>query len=161
MRRALLLPLVAILTFGVTSAAAQREREVPYWASISASKALMRTGPAKTYPAMWLYLRADLPIKVVETYPNWRKVEDPEGETGWMMQALLSSTRTALVTGEEPRPMHEAATDGSPVRYRAEPGVVGRISRCSAGWCMLDVAGRQGFIRMDHIWGVDPGITLD
>jgi SH3-like domain-containing protein len=161
MRKALRLVLLLPLGLAVSSAQAQRERQTPYWASISATKAMMRTGPGQNYPATWLYLRADLPIKVVATYPNWRKVEDPGGETGWMLQRLLSDTRTALVTGTEPRPMHEAPSEGAKVRYRAEPGVVGRISRCGSGWCNLEVGGRQGYIRIEHFWGIDPGGTLD
>ena len=161
MRKAFTFAALLALGLTVTSAEAQRERQTPYWASISATKALMRTGPGRNYPATWLYIRADLPIRVVETYPDWRKVQDPTGETGWMLQRLLSDTRTALVTGSDLRPMHESADAGSKVRYRAEPGVVGRLSRCSGGWCLLDVAGRQGFIRTEHFWGVDPGATLD
>ena len=161
MRKLFALGFAAVLGLSVTSAEAQKDRQTPYWASISASKAMMRSGPGRNYPASWLYLRADLPIKVVETYPNWRKVQDPDGETGWMLQNLLSDTRTAVVGGKEPRPMHEAPDESSPVRFRAEPGVVGRLSKCAAGWCQLDVGGRKGFIRADHFWGVDPGENLD
>lgn len=150
-RFALAATLCAALAVG--SAQAQDERETPYWASISAGKAMMRTGPGKNYPAKWLYLRADLPIRVVETYPGWRKVEDPEGEQGWMLQRLLSDTRTAFVTGDEPRPMHESPSPGAKVVYRAEPGVVGRLSDCGNGWCLLDVTGRKGYIRTGHFWG--------
>jgi SH3-like domain-containing protein len=149
------------LSLAVTAAEAQREKETPYWASISADKAMMRTGPGQNYPATWLYVRADLPIKVVETYPNWRKVQDPAGETGWMLQRLLSDTRTAIVTGAEPRPMHQSPDGGAPVRFRAEPGVVGRLSKCAGEWCQIDVDGRQGYIRTAHVWGTDPGATLD
>ena len=149
------------LVLAVSAAEAQRERPTPYWASISASRAMMRTGPGQNYPATWMYLRPDLPIRVIETYPNWRKIQDPDGETGWMLQRLLSDTRTALVTGDEPRPMHEARDAGSKVRYLAEPGVVGRLSRCSGGWCLLDVNGRQGYIRTEHFWGIEPGGSLE
>jgi SH3-like domain-containing protein len=149
-----------VLALAVGTAQAQPERATPYWASISASKAAMRTGPGRNYPMTWIYMRADLPIKVVETYPNWRKVQDPEGETGWMLQTLLSDTRTALVTGDEPRPMREKPAEASKLRYRAEPGVVGRISECGSGWCLLDVGGRRGYIRTEHFWGVDEGEKL-
>jgi SH3-like domain-containing protein len=152
---------LALALAAVTAAAAQSERKTPYWASIHAGKAMMRTGPGRNYPATWLYLRADLPVQVIETYPSWRKVKDPAGETGWMLQNLLSDQRTALVTGNEARPMHEAAKADSPVRFRAEPGVVGRISRCGDGWCRFDVGGREGYIRTDHIWGLDPGERVD
>ena len=161
MRKSLTLVLLIGLGLTVTSAEAQRERQTPYWASISAGKAAMRRGPGQNYPMTWLYLRADLPIRVVETYPDWRKVQDPDGETGWMRQRLLSDTRTAFVTGDEPRPMYEAADPGSKVRYLAEPGVVGRLSRCSGGWCMLDVGGRQGFIQAEHFWGLGPDESFD
>lgn len=161
MGKAFRLAAVLLLALGVGPVRAQDERPTPYWASISASKAMMRAGPGRNYPATWLYVRRDLPVKVVETYPGWRKVEDPGGETGWMLQRLLSDARTALVTGGEARPMHESPDAASPVRYRAEPGVVGRLAACRRGWCRLDASGRQGYIRIEHVWGVDPGETLD
>ncbi|HEX8624559.1 MAG TPA: SH3 domain-containing protein [Allosphingosinicella sp.] len=155
--------LAAALALGLTlgSAQAQNERATPYWASISAGKAMMRTGPGQNYPATWLYVRADLPIRVVETYPNWRKVSDPGGTTGWMLQRLLSDRRTGLVTGDARRPLRADPRESSRIRYFAEPGVVGRLSKCDGTWCLFDVRGRQGYIRQDQIWGVEPGEALD
>lgn len=155
--------LAAALGLGlmVGSAQAQDDRATPYWASISAGKAMMRTGPGLNYPATWLYVRADLPIRVVETYPNWRKVSDPDGTTGWMLQRLLSDRRTALVTGGSARPLHQDPAEGSKIRFLAQPGVVGRLSKCADGWCLLEVGGRKGYIRAGHFWGLDPGGTLE
>jgi SH3-like domain-containing protein len=161
MARRGMLAVVLGLGLAVGPAQAQDDRATPYWASISAGKAMMRTGPGQNYPATWLYVRADLPIRVIETYPNWRKVSDPDGTTGWMLQRLLSDTRTALVTGTEPRPLRQDPAESSPIRYLAEPGVVGRLSKCADGWCLLDVRGRQGYIRTDQFWGLDPGGTLE
>lgn len=161
MARHLALAALLSLTLAVGAAHAQEERKTPYWASISATKALMRTGPGRNYPATWLYVRPGLPIQVVETYPSWRKVRDPDGETGWMLQRLLTDARTGLVTGSEPRPLHENPDERSRVRYRAEPGVVGRISHCAAGWCRMEVGERGGYIRIENFWGADPGETLD
>lgn len=141
-------------------AEAQRERETPYWASIAASRAYMRTGPGRTYPATWLYVRPDLPIRVVEVYQNWRKVQDPDGTTGWMVVNLLSDTRTAIVRGDEPQPMRQEPNAAAAIVFRAEPGVVGRLSRCADRWCLLDVGGRRGFIRTEALWGLDPDETI-
>jgi len=145
-----------LLLAAAPGASAQEERKTPYWASISAGEAMMRTGPGRNYPAVWLYRRADLPVKVVEVYPNWRKVEDPDGATGWMLVHLLSAQRTAIVTGAAPRPMHSEPGTGSRIAYRAAPGVVGRLLKCNGGWCLFDVGGKRGYIQKDHIWGVDP-----
>jgi SH3-like domain-containing protein len=74
-----------------------------------------------------------------------------------MQVSLLADTRTAMITGNEPRPMHEQASESAKVRFRAEPGVVGRLSNCAGAWCRFEVGGRAGFIRKAHVWGVDPG----
>ena len=142
----------AVLMASVGPAAAQSEVELPYWASISVDEARMRKGPSPDVPVMWEYRRRDLPVKVVARHENWRKVEDPDGTQGWMAARLLSRTRTAIVTGSI-RPMREDASVSAAVAYRAEPGVVGRISDCKNGWCLFDVKGRKGWIQTDHIWG--------
>jgi SH3-like domain-containing protein len=152
--------LVLLATLSLTAAEAQPRRQPPYWASISSGRAMMRVGPGQNYRGIWLYVRPDLPVRVVDVYQNWRKIEDPDGTAGWMLVTLLSDTRTAIVRGNSPRPMHEAPDGRTQVRYRASPGVVGRISRCNAGWCRLDVGGRSGFIRTDHLWGLGRNETI-
>ena len=142
----------AALMATVGPAAAQSEVELPYWASISVDEARMRKGPSPDVPVMWEYRRRDLPVKVVARHENWRKVEDPDGTQGWMAARLLSRTRTAIVT-DEIRPMREDASVSAAIAYRAQPGVVGRISDCKNGWCLFDVQGRKGWIQTDHIWG--------
>ena len=134
-------------------------RHAPYYASIAAGTARMRTGPGRNYPASWIFRRADLPIKVVEVYKDWRKVEDPEGIQGWMQVQLLSETRTGLVMGAVAE-MRDGPRFGAKIVWRAAPGVVGRISKCARGWCWFDVRGRTGYIETSHLWGVDPAEEL-
>ncbi len=145
---------------GIGSAEAQQERKTPYWASIAAGEALMRTGPGKNYPATWLYRRADLPIRVIEVYPSWRKIEDPDGTKGWMLVNLLSDRRTAIVRSRQPAPMHDKPDAASRIVYRAAPGVVGRISKCAANWCRFEVKGKVGYVSTGQLWGIEPGETL-
>jgi SH3-like domain-containing protein len=159
MRR--LMAITLLLVLGATAASGESDRKPPYWASIAAGKAMMRTGPGKNYPATWLYRRADLPIKVVETYPSWRKIQDPDGTTGWMLVTLLSDTRTALVVSDEPAPMHEKPDPSTKVHFLAAPGVVGRISHCDGQWCEFNVHGHKGYLRADQIWGTNPGEQID
>jgi SH3-like domain-containing protein len=142
----------AALMAVVGPAAAQSDVELPYWASINVDEARMRKGPSPDVPVTWEYRRKDLPVKVVARFETWRKIEDPDGTQGWMAARLLSRTRTAIVTGEI-RPLREDASVSAAVAYRAEPGVVGRITECNNGWCLFDVKGRKGWIQTDHIWG--------
>lgn len=145
--------LAAALIAVVGPAAAQSDPvPLPYWASISVDEARMRKGPSPDVPVIWEYRRKDLPVRVVARFETWRKIEDPDGTQGWMAARLLSRTRTAIVTGEI-RPMREEASLSAAVAYRAQPGVVGRITDCKNGWCLFDVKGRKGWIQTDHIWG--------
>lgn len=159
MRLAALLAATA-LTAAVTADAAEDAKKPPYWASLGAGRARMRTGPARTYPATWLYQRAGLPVRVVAEFKEWRKVEDPDGARGWMQANLLSVTRTAYVKSAEPIAMREQPQAGARLKWRAAPGVVGRVSQCGNGWCNLDVKGQAAFVEVGGLWGVEPGETL-
>ena len=153
--------LVAAALLSLAATASAQDKTPPYWASIASGEAMMRTGPGKNYPGVWLYKRRDLPIRVIKLYPNWRLIEDPDGTRGWMLVTLLSDRRTAIVKPGQPRPIHLEAAEASKVRYRAEPGVVGRIEKCKDGWCHIAVGKREGFIRTSDIWGVSDGEVVD
>jgi SH3-like domain-containing protein len=152
--------LLGVLLMSGAIAQAQ-ERKVPYWASIATGDALMRTGPERTYPATWRYRRRDLPVQVLQVYGNWRRVREQDGTEGWMLATLLSATRTAVVTGNDPAPMYAEASSSSGLNWRAEPGVVGKISKCQSGWCLFDVGGKRGYIQVDRIFGVDAGEVVE
>jgi SH3-like domain-containing protein len=151
--------LVAVLLAG-TAQAASAPKKMPYWGSLSAGQARMRTGPGRNYPVNWFYQRQGLPVQVLETYPGWRKVRDPDGTSGWMIGNLVSDQRTGMVK-EAVADLREAPNADAKVVWRAEPGVVGRLSHCADGWCKLDVQGRGGFIEETKLWGVDPGENFD
>src|SRR3546814_11130860 len=116
----------------------------------------MRAGPSMDYPANWIYRRRDLPVKVVAVYSHWRKIEDPDGTQGWMHVRLLSDPPTAIITGGM-HPLRSAPETGARILYRAQPGVVGRISACDKGWCLIDVRGQTGFTEADPIRGATHG----
>ncbi len=151
----------AFAALGLVTAAhaAEPKQKPPYYASIAPAKARMRSGPGRTYPATWLYVRADLPVRVVDTFKEWRKVEDPSGTQGWFLGTLVSSTRTAIVQGDVPAAMHERRGGGR-MLWRAAPGVVGRLSQCQLGWCRFDVHGQAGWVETNRLWGVEPGEVL-
>lgn len=150
---------LGVVALGLAVPAAA-QRKTPYFVSIKAEKARMRTGPGRNYPSNWLYQRRGLPLKVIDIYGEWRKVEDPDGTQGWMLANLLDDVRTAMVIGTVTE-MRDAPRFNARVSWRAAPGVVGRVSRCASNWCWFDVAGRGGYVEQSHIWGTDPGETVN
>lgn len=143
----------ALLLLSLSVPARAQDRETPYWASIRATEANMRVGPSENFPIDWVYKRKGLPVKVVRVMEGWRLVVDPDGTQGWFYSPLLSPERTALVVGEGPAAMRADPSSAAVLRWKAEPGVVGKLGECENGWCEFDVEGRKGWIEVARIWG--------
>lgn len=150
MKRILLGAGIALAAVGTAFAAPGKP--VPYWASLSQDEARMRVGPSLDYPSNWVYRRRDLPVKVVQVLGLWRKIEDADGTQGWMHVRLLSDTPTGIVRAGV-APLRESPREGARALFRAERGVVGRLSDCSGGWCSFDVKGQRGYVKASDVWG--------
>ena len=139
------------------SPAAAQDREVPYWAALRADEVNMRVGPSEDYPIEWVYRRQGLPVKVLRVMQGWRFVQDPAGDRGWIVARLLTPERGAIVVGKGLAEMRIEPESGARVLWRAEPGVVGALGDCDAGWCKFAVGTRKGWIRAERLWGAgDP-----
>jgi SH3-like domain-containing protein len=149
--------LIAALLFVAAFPAQAQDREVPYWASMRVDEVNMRVGPSESYPVEWVYHRADLPVKVVRLYQGWRRVRDQDGAEGWIVARLLSPDRTAVVVGKGLAAMRAEADATAALRWNLEPGVVGKLGDCEAGWCELSVGPRKGWVEQKRLWGAgDP-----
>ena len=129
---------------------------MPYWASIAAGEAMLRSGPDRSYPALWVYKRRDLPLKVTQVVGPWRRVVEQDGTSGWMLAMLLSARRTGVVTGGL-QPIRDTPSEGARILWQAEPGVVGRLSRCDGAWCRIQIGERTGYIAETGLWGTAAG----
>jgi len=142
-----------VLVAGLGTPAAAEDGGVPYWASVDADVANLRVGPGDSYRIDWVYRRPRLPVKVIRREGPWRQIQDPDGDKGWMRDLLLSRQRSALVVGKGLAEMHAEANGGSKLLWRLEPGVIGLLGDCDAGWCQFDVDGHKGFAPADRLWG--------
>lgn len=130
---------------------------LPRFASLASSEVNARTGPSTDHPIRWVYTRVGLPVKIVEEFDVWRRIEDPDGETGWAHSSLLSMKRTGMVTGDGPQEMRRSADPEARVVARVQPGVIGELQGCDGDWCRLEVNGERGWLPRERIWGVGSG----
>ena len=152
--RLIILTLVFSLLLVFPQSGKAQDREVPYWASLRASEVNMRVGPSQDYPIEWVYKRQGLPVKVLRLQEGWRLISDPDGTQGWVVARLLDPERSALVVGEGLAQIRIAPGEGSQFKWNVEPGVVGKLGKCDAGWCEFDAGGHKGWIREGRLWGV-------
>ena len=143
----------ALILSALPAPLAAQQVETPYWAALRNNETNMRVGPGEDYKIAWVYRRAGLPLKVLRLKEGWRLVQDHEGTRGWMMSRFLTRVRGAVVTGDRPAEMREQGKPGARLKWRLQPGVVGKLGDCSDGWCALDLGGRGGFVPQDRLWG--------
>jgi len=137
---------------------------LPRFVSLKSGKVNLRIGPGLNYPVEWLYLKAGVPMEIIQEYDNWRRVRDAEGAEGWINQSLLSGRRTAVAApwqrGLETELLLRADPDtNSRIVAKLEPGVVGTIKACNGNWCEMEFAGHRGWLSQTQIWGAYPGET--
>lgn len=128
---------------------------LPRFVSLKANEANARRGPDQTHRIDWVYTQRDLPLRVTAEFEHWRRVEDVEGQGGWMHYALLSGVRTALVQTDMTQLFQRPDTASAPTAL-LERGVIARLRECQRDWCRLEVDGARGWAEKRHLWGVIP-----
>ena len=131
------------------------DRPLPRYVTLKTNEGNARRGPGPEHRIDWVFTRAGMPLKLTAEFDNWRRVEDADGEGGWMHYTLLSGTRSALVA-QDLTEFLAKPDDLAEVVYQSESGVIGRLLECSIDWCRVSVEGQRGWVRKGALWGVDP-----
>lgn len=127
---------------------------LPRFVSLKASEGNVRRGPSLAHRIDWVFRHRDMPLRVTAEFGHWRRVEDNEGQGGWIYYTLLSGVRTALV--EEGKTVLRARPDdAAPEVATAEAGVIGRLDECREGWCRITAGGEKGWVHRSALWGVE------
>ena len=56
----------------------------------------VREGPSIDYPIKLVYNKKFLPVQILDSWDNWKKIRDFEDNSGWIHVSLLSGKRTAI-----------------------------------------------------------------
>ena len=75
--------------------------EIPRYVSLKSNDANIRVGPSMNYPIVVKYIIKNYPLKVLEEYNEWRKVEDFKKNVGWIHKSLISGTRTGIILSKD------------------------------------------------------------
>lgn len=133
---------------------------LPRFVSLKSGEGRARRGPSRAHRVDWIFTRRDMPLRVTAEFEHWRRVEDHEGQGGWMHYSLLSGVRTALITRDMVTMRSQPRSNATEVAH-LERGVVARIMSCQPEWCRLRVENQRGWVTREALWGLAPGETLD
>jgi SH3-like domain-containing protein len=95
-----------------------------------------------------------MPLRVTAEFGHWRRVEDNEGQGGWIYYTLLSGVRTVLVEADGTA-LRSHPDPEAPVVAEAEAGVIARLGECQHDWCRITADGEKGWVAKAALWGVE------
>jgi SH3-like domain-containing protein len=126
---------------------------IPRFVSMKSGSANVRRGPSTSNRVDWVLRHRGTPLIVRAEYQDWFRVEDVDGEGGWVHTKLLSTRRTVLVQ-EDLLALRERPATSARKLARLEAGVVARLGACQENWCEASIDGFTGWLPKSGIWGV-------
>jgi len=141
---------------------------LPRFSSTRSEPINVRVGPGTKYEIAWTFLKAGVPVEIIQEFDTWRKIRDVEGEEGWVHQNLLGGTRAgyvAPVMANAPVELRADRSDAARTNATLGPGLRVLIQSCDGEWCEVTasdgtVSGRAptytGYVHQEELWGVYP-----
>ncbi len=126
---------------------------LPRFVSMKAGEGYARRGPSKSHRIDWVYKHRSMPLMITGEYEHWRRVQDIDGQGGWMHFRLLSGVRTVMFKGEK-TPLRRRSYEGAEARAFAEQGVIAKLDECNVDWCKVFIGRQNGWVMKSEIWGV-------
>ena len=128
--------------------------EIPRYVSLKSDDANIRVGPSMNYPIEIKYIIKNYPLKVLEEYQDWRKVEDFKKNIGWIHKSLISGARTGIVSSKNNKNIELFNTLHGNIIGEIGRGNIVNLEKCKIDWCLVSVGNFKGWMDKNYIWGV-------
>ena len=125
---------------------------LPRFVSVKHNKVNVRRGPNSSYQIDWVYTQSGVPLKITAEFENWRRVEDSEGEGGWVHSRLLSGKRFVIFL-ENRTFLKRRPYKKSPTLAIIQQGVIAKLITNTDLWSKISVQGYSGWIPNLKVWG--------
>ena len=118
------------------------------------NKVNVRFGPSFEYPIKYIYLKKNLPIKVIDKKENFRRIIDHKHNSGWIHTSQLKKSSSVIIT--ENQFIFSKPTKFSEPLAIAEKGKLVLIKKCKNNWCKIINENVSGWIFFENFWGKLP-----
>jgi SH3-like domain-containing protein len=113
----------------------------------------LRQGPGKDYPIKIFYKKKFLPVLILDSSDNFRKIRDHEDNSGWIHLSQLTKKKAAIVTGIDLIMFKNATIYSNPVAILKKGRLV-KVHKCKNSWCKVKSGGIRGWVKKDKLWGL-------
>ena len=118
------------------------------------NKVNVRYGPSFDYPIKYVYLKKNLPIKVIDKKENFKRIIDHKHNSGWIHTSQLKKSNSVILIKNQY--IFSKPTKFSEPVALAEKGKLILIKKCKNNWCKIANVDLKGWILFDNFWGKLP-----
>ena len=123
-----------------------------YFLTLRYNNVNLRQGPSKDYPIKVFYKKKYLPVLILDSSGNWRKIKDHEDNTGWIHRSQLSKKKAALILNDKVLMFKNSTMFSRPLAV-LEKGRLCLVYKCKNDWCKIKVDKYSGWVKKKSLRG--------
>ena len=94
-----------------------------------------------------------MPVLILDSSDNFRKIRDHENNTGWIHRSQLSKNKAAIVIDGDLIMFNSPTIYSNPLAILKKGRLV-KIDKCKKTWCKARTSEFKGWIKNDSLWGL-------
>ena len=126
--------------------------EKDYFLTLKYNKVKVRQGPSFEYPVKFIYKKKYLPVKIIDSKDNFKKIIDLKKNNGWIHVSQLTKKKSAINISNLSIVFKKPNIYSQPL-IRLEKGKMVIIKKCRDEWCKILVQNNQFWIQKKFLWG--------
>ena len=126
--------------------------EKDYFLTLKYNRVKVRQGPSFEYPVKFIYKKKYLPIKVIDSKDNFRKITDLKNNNGWIHVSQLSKKKSAINIHNLSIIFKKPNIYSQPMA-KLEKGKIVIVKKCKEDWCKIITNDYKGWIFKNYLWG--------
>ena len=126
--------------------------EKDYFLTLKYNRVKVRQGPSFEYPVKFIYKKKYLPIKIIDSKDNFRKITDLKNNNGWIHVSQLTKKKSAINIHNLSIIFKKPNIYSQPMA-KLEKGKVVIVKKCKEDWCKIITNDYKGWIFKNYLWG--------
>ena len=119
--------------------------------SLKNEKVNVRYGPGFDFPIKFIYLKKYLPVQVIDSKENFRRIIDHKKNSGWIHWTQLRKANSIIVL--EDKIVFKKNSKFSEPIIKVKKGRLVLVEKCINSWCNIKTDKYNGWLENDNVWG--------
>ena len=126
--------------------------EKDYFLTLKYNKVKVRQGPSFKYPVKFIYKKKYLPVIIIDSKDNFKKIIDLKKNNGWIHVSQLTKKNSAINIHDLSIIFKKPNIYSQPMA-KLEKGKMVIVKKCKEDWCKVNTDNFLGWVKKENLWG--------